>query len=182
MAKNKTSIGSLKAKLARLALIPALTVTLMMSVIAFVCTVTAYTYNYGDEALALAGAYSTSIEILVSNLSRQFDVVTKNPNIVDDNLSRDARKKILNASASTSTFKDFSLAYSDGKTLNDTDISGRDYFINAMANKGAYVSSPLLRMTDNSLTIMMGKYFRANGQGYLVYGGLDTVIINNVIN
>ncbi len=181
MANKKQGKGALKTRLVRLALVPALTVAVAMTVIAFVCTFTAYTYNYEDEALALAGAYSTSVENLVDDLSRQFDVVTKNPEIVDESLTADQRKEILNASASTSTFKDFSLAYSDGKTLNNTDISQRDYFINAMANKDAYVSSPLLRMTDNSLTIMMGKYFSANGQDYLVYGGLDTDIVNKVI-
>ncbi|MBE6901136.1 MAG: HAMP domain-containing protein [Ruminococcaceae bacterium] len=181
MAPTKTKKGGLKARLTRLALTPALTVAAVMTILAFICTISAYTYNYEDEALALAGAYSTSIENLVDDLSRQFDVVTENPDIVDESLSAEERKAIINKSASTSTFKDFSLAYSDGKTLNDTDISQRDYFINAMANKDAYVSSPLLRMTDNSLTIMMGKYFSANGQDYLMYGGLDTDIVNNVI-
>ena len=181
MASEKNTKGGLKARLTRLALLPALTVAAAMTVLAFVCTFTAYTYNYEDEALALAGAYSTSIENLVDDLSRQFDVVTEDPDIVDESKTAEERKAIINKKASTSTFKDFSIAYSDGKTLNDTDISQRDYFINAMANKDAYVSSPLLRMTDNSLTIMMGKYFSANGQDYLVYGGLDTDIVNNVI-
>ncbi len=181
MAEQKKQKGGLKARLVRLAIIPAVTVSVCMTIVAFGVTFTAYNYNYEDEAVALAGAYATSIENLVDNLSQQFDVVTENPDIVDTSKSVEERKAILNNRASTSTFKDFSISDSTGKTLNDTDISKRDYFINAMANKDAYVSSPLLRMTDNSLTIMMGKYFTANGIDYLVYGGLDTEIVNNVI-
>ena len=181
MAKTNSSKGSIKTRLTRLALVPSLSVAVVMTVIAFVCTLTAYNFNYEDEALALTGAYATSIENLVDDLSRQFDVVTENPDIVDESKSVEERKAILNNRASTSTFKDFSVSDSSGKTLNDTDISQRDYFINAMANKDAYVSSPLLRMTDNSLTILMGKYFNANGKDYLVYGGLDTEIVNKVI-
>ena len=50
-----------------------------------------------------------------------------------------------------------------------------------MSTRGAYVSSPVLRMTDNSVTIMMGKYFSANGQSYIVYGGLDANMFSDLI-
>ncbi len=181
-SKNKNNKkGGMLARLTRLSVLPVVVVALILAIVSTGFVITVYDNNYKDEAVALAHAYSTATRNVVSNLSQQFDVVTENPDIVNADLSMEDRKAILNNRASTSTFKDFSIAYADGKTYNDTDISQRDYFINAMANKGAYMSSPVLRMTDNSLTIMMGKYFNANGTDYLVYGGLSTDTLNDII-
>ena len=181
MAKNKTKGSSLQARLLRLSMLPMLLMAAIITIGAIIVCMATYLINYQDESVSLAGAYATATQNLVDSLSQQFDVVTENPDIVDTSVAMNERKEILEDRASTSTFKDFSVAYADGKTYNDTDISARDYFINAMANKGAYVSSPVLRMTDNSLTIMMGKYFSANGQDYLVYGGLATDTFNKII-
>lgn len=182
MANTKTKRkGGLMARLTRLTVIPTLVIGVTLSLIAVVATTVSYNNVYKDEALSLASAYATSTQNLVDSLSQQFDVVTENPDIVNESLSLEERKAILADRAKTSTFKDFAIAYSNGKTYNDTDISKRDYFNQAMANKSAYVSSPVLRMTDNTLTIMMGKYFSANGKDYIVYGGLDTDVVNNII-
>lgn len=180
MASQKKK-GSLLTRLTRLAVIPTLVIGVTVAALAIAATNVSYNSVYEDEAMSLAAAYANATENLVDDLSRQFDVVTENPDIVDESKSIEDRMAILNNRAATSTFKDFSVSYADGKTYNNTDISQRDYFKNAMANKSAYMSSPVFRMTDNSLTIMMGKYFAANGQDYLVYGGLDTDIVNNVI-
>ena len=136
---------------------------------------------YRDEGIALANAYASSVEHTISSLSQQFDVVTKNTSVVDERQDMAVKKAILADAASTSTFKDFAISYSNGKTYNDTDISGREYFKQAMATKGAYVSSPVLRMTDNSVTIMMGKYFSSDGNDYVCYGGLDPATFSNLI-
>ena len=136
---------------------------------------------YRDEGIALANAYASSVEHTISSLSQQFDVVTKNTSVVDERQDMAVKKAILADAASTSTFKDFAISYSNGKTYNDTDISGREYFKQAMATKGAYVSSPVLRMTDNSVTIMMGKYFSSGGNDYVCYGGLDPATFSNLI-
>ena len=50
-----------------------------------------------------------------------------------------------------------------------------------MRTQDAYVSSPVLRKTDNSVTIMMGKYFSANGESYVAYGGVDAATFSNLI-
>ncbi|MBQ4164810.1 MAG: methyl-accepting chemotaxis protein [Oscillospiraceae bacterium] len=178
--KSQTK-GGLKGKLTRLTLIPIVIVAVIMAGIAIIVLSMTYNNNYTDEAISLAHSYARNTENLIDNLSQQFNVVTHNEDIADESVSVDDKKAILNKYAELSTFKDFSLAYSDGKTLNDTDISQRDYFKSAMASKDAYISSPVLRMTDNSLTIMMGKYFSAGGQDYIAYGGLSTDIINEVL-
>jgi len=50
-----------------------------------------------------------------------------------------------------------------------------------MATKDAYISSPVVRKTDNSITIMMGKYFTANGKEYVAYGGLAAETFSDLI-
>ena len=175
--KRKT----LKLRLTLLSTIPVLSACIILVVIYVVVSFGRYLSMYKDEGLALSEAYALSVENTISSLSQQFDVVDKNQSIVDESLTIDERKAMLKEAASTSTFKDFSIAYSTGKTYSDTDISAREYFKQAMATRGAYVSSPVVRMTDNSITIMMGKYFSANGQDYVVYGGLAAETFSELI-
>lgn len=173
---------SLYKKITLIFLIPLLAMGLILTTCFALVSRSVQTQRYEDEATALAKSYAVAVKNQVDMLSQQFDVVIKNPDIVDESIPLERRRTILEESASTSTFKDFAISYSDGKTYNDTDISGRDYFKEAMENKGAYVSSPVIRMTDNSLTVMMGKYFSANGQDYLCYGGLSADIFTNMVS
>ncbi|MCR4780657.1 MAG: methyl-accepting chemotaxis protein [Ruminiclostridium sp.] len=178
MVKKKRT---LKTRLTLLSAIPVLGACIILVVIYIVVSYNRYIEQYNDEGLALSEAYASSIEHTIESLSQQFDVVDKNADIVDENIPIDDRKAMLKDAASTSTFKDFAIAYSSGKTYNDTDISEREYFKQAMSTRAAYVSSPVIRKTDNSITIMMGKYFSVNGQNYVVYGGLDPATFSNLI-
>lgn len=171
----------LKTRLTLLSTIPVLAAGLILVLLYILVTYNKYMSFYSDEGLALSRSYASSIEYTIDSLSQQFDVVTKNKNVVSESLPLDNRKNILKDAASTSTFNDFSIAYSSGKTYNDTDISAREYFQQAMATKGAYVSSPVLRMTDNTITIMMGKYFTVGTSDYVVYGGLSADTFSNLI-
>ncbi len=173
---------SLYKKITLIFLIPLLSMGLILTTCFALVSRSVQTLRYEDEAAALARTYAAAVKNQVDMLSQQFDVVIKNPDIVNESIPLDERKRILEESAATSTFKDFAISYSDGKTYNDTDISGRDYFKEAMDNKDAYVSSPVIRMTDNSLTVMMGKYFSANGQDYLCYGGLSADIFSDMVS
>ena len=172
---------ALRLRLTLLSTIPVLSACIILVVIYISVSYNRYMSMYKDEGLALSEAYASSVEHTISSLSQQFDVVTKNLSIVDESLSIDDRKTMLKDAAFTSTFKDFSIAYSNGKTYSNTDISAREYFKQAMATRDAYVSSPVIRMTDNSVTIMMGKYFSANGQDYVVYGGLAAETFSELI-
>ena len=178
MEKKKRT---LRSRLTLLSVIPVLSAGLLLVLIYVFISYSRYMSMYRDEGTALANAYASSVESTVASLSQQFDVITKNTSVVDESIPLEDRKAILADAASTSTFKDFAIAYSSGKTYNDTDISAREYFKQAMSAKGAYVSSPVLRMTDNSVTIMMGKYFYANGSDYVVYGGLDANTFSDLI-
>ena len=182
MSEKQKPKFSLYKKITLIFLIPLLAMGLILTTCFAVVSNSVQTLRYEDEAKALAKSYAVAVKNQVDMLSKQFDVVIKNSDIVNESVPLDERKKILEESASVSTFKDFAISYSDGKTYNDTDISERDYFKEAMASKGTYVSSPVVRMTDNTLTVMMGKYFSANGQDYLCYGELSEDIFTNMIS
>ena len=173
---------SLKTRLTLMSTVPVVLACLVLVVIIVVTSYNKYMSIYKEEGRSLAGSYAASVQHTVESLSQQFDVVTKNTRLVDENLPLEQRKAMLDDAATTSTFKDFSISYSDGKTYNDTDISDREYFIKAMELKDAFVSKPIIRKTDGSITIMMGKYFDCNGKDYVVYGGLDELTISKLIS
>ncbi len=182
-AHNKTfkQRTSLLRRIMMLSLIPSLALGFILMFLSAFMTYYSLTTSFEDEAVSLAGSYKETVEFLVESLDAQFGAVTSNPQVCDESISLEERKEMLATLASTTYFKDFSIAYADGTTYNNTDISGRDYFKYAMANHYSYVSSPVVRMTDNSLTVMMGKYFSLNGNDYLAYGGLDVNIFNDII-
>ncbi len=173
--------SSLKRRLSRMTIIPVVCVALAMGTLSIVALNTCYNNTYADEAVSLAESYSGNVHSLIESLEQQFGVVIKNEDVTDQSQAFDYRIQLLADYADMSDFKDLSIAFADGKTYNNTDISKRDYFVNAMASKDAYISSPLLRLTDNSVTIMMGKYFSVDNEDYLVYGGLPADTISNLI-
>ena len=175
---------TLKLRLSLLSAIPVLAACLILVIAYIFVSYSKYMSMYKSEGLAVSEAYASSVDYTIAVLSQQFESLEKNPDIVNETLTLSRRKDILSDAASSSLFNDFSIAYGTGKTYNDTDISGREYFQQAMATKGAYISSPVLRMTDNTVAIMMGKYLSSRSNDYVIYGGLDadtfTDLIKNV--
>jgi methyl-accepting chemotaxis protein len=179
MNKKKRTIRS---RLILLSTVPVIGACIILVFINVFSNYSKYMAMYKDEGLALSEAYASSVEHTIDSFSKQFAVVDKNTSVVDESIPLEERKAMLLEAAETSNFKDFAIAYSSGTTYNGTDISQREYFKQAMATKGSYVSSPVVRMTDNSITIMMGKYFSANGSDYVVYGGLDADTFSKLIS
>ncbi|MBE7004515.1 MAG: hypothetical protein E7425_09590 [Ruminococcaceae bacterium] len=175
--KKKT----LKVRLTLLSALPVLIACLILVLVYVTVSYSRYMAMYESEGRAVSEAYASSVDYTISTLAQQFAVIDQNADVVNEAIPMEQRKTILKEAASTSLFKDFAIAYSSGKTYNDTDISSREYFQQAMSTKGAYISSPVLRMTDNSITIMMGKYFTANGNAYVVYGGLGADTFSDLI-
>lgn len=181
MANKQVKRKSLLGVIMRLALIPSVSLGVILAVTASLIATTQLYNQYVDEADALARAYATAIENQITDLALNLNAVTNEDIVFDDNATVEEKKAMLTRVASATTFKDYSLAYADGTTLNNTDLSQREYFQQAMSTKSHYVSSPVLRMTDNTLTIMMGKYFTRAGKDYVAYGGLDIGTFNDVI-
>ena len=172
---------SLLRRIMTLSLVPSFSLGLLLTLISGIMTDSSMKNSFAEEASSIAESYKENIEYLALSIDMQFAAVIQNPQVVDESIPLEERKQFLQRLSGSTNFKDFSIAYADGKTYNDTDISGRDYFREAMANKSTYISSPIVRMTDNSLTIMAGKYFSNGGKDYLAYGGLDVNTFNDHI-
>ncbi|SDN01220.1 methyl-accepting chemotaxis protein [Acetanaerobacterium elongatum] len=125
-------------------------------------TVKAYALNLNNES-----------ELLKSELKW----VSANSVVSDSQQPKQVRVDKLGALVKETKFKDFSVSDTSGKTFNNTDISDRDYFKNALGGT-AYISSPLIRKTDNSLTIMAG----AKMGNEVLYGGIDYSIFSAIIS
>lgn len=165
-----------------MSLVPMISLALVLAILSCVMEYVNISACYEDEAVALAKSYASATVRFVDRLGEDLGMVSAEPDIVSAGVSMEDKKARLAELAELSTFKDFSVARADGTTYNDTDLSAREYFRYAMDNKSSYVSSPVLRMTDNSITIMMGKYFTDGTNSYVAYGGLDSNLFNRVIS
>lgn len=165
-----------------MSLVPMISLALVLAVLSCVMEYVNISACYEDEAVALAKSYASATVRFVDQLNEDLGMVSADPDIVSADVSMEAKKARLAELAELSTFKDFSVARADGTTYNDTDLSAREYFRYAMDNKSSYVSSPVVRMTDNSITIMMGRYFSDGANSYVAYGGLDSSLFNEVIS
>ncbi|HKM32066.1 MAG TPA: methyl-accepting chemotaxis protein [Oscillospiraceae bacterium] len=129
-----------------------------------------------------ATAYAQSIRNAVSVYKVQLENLASQSIITDDSLSISQKEAILAKEAKRSSFKDFSVAYGDGKTYSDTDISARDYFKEAM-NGQTYISSPIIRLTDGSVTIMAATKVNNSTNFYgALYGGIYYTTFGELID
>ncbi len=169
---KKTTI---KARILRLSIISILVLSILLVSLASILIFNAYDESYRKQALSLANSYSQTIQTNIENLQDDLNAAASNLMIFNDAVPADTRMSHLASLAATSHFKDFSIARSDGTTLNDTNISDREYFQSAMRGE-YYVSSPVVRKTDNSVTTMVaGPSVTYNNEQYVVYGGLDSL-------
>ncbi len=169
-------------KIMLMSAIPVVILGIILSVFTTIESYAILSRKFAEEVLALSSSYGTAVENRISRLEESFNIVVMDPDVVDDTLPMESRKALLEKASGMTMLNDFSIAYANGMTYNDTDISSREYFQYAMQNKADYISSPVVRLTDNSITIMMGRYFSSGGQDYLAYGGMDVDVFNDVIH
>lgn len=163
---------SIMARIMRLGLIAVVIVAATLTICMVTYSTTLLEREYNKEITNESTATAKSIEQWVTLVKTQIEAQSEKAELVATGTSLDKRKELLAAEAKKTKFKDFSISYVDGKTYNDTDISDRDYFKAAIAGT-TYVSSPVLRKTDNSLTIMVGTPMKVTGFNGIIYGGLD---------
>ena len=104
MNKKKRTI---KSRLILLSTVPVLAACIILVVINVFTNYSKYMEIYKDEGLALSESYASSVEHTIESLSKQFAIVDKNANVVDENIPLEERKAMLNEAAETSNFKDF---------------------------------------------------------------------------
>ncbi len=170
--KKKTSI---KYRILRLSILSVVIVVVVLLFVIGGLIYNAYDSSYRSEAKNLAASFSGLIQTDIENLYYDLDSVAEDTSVLDASIPMEERRANLDKVARNSRFKDFSVAYADGTTYNNTDISDREYFQQAL--KGNYcVSAPVIRKTDNSITTMMaGPVFTYEGEQYVIYGGLDSL-------
>lgn len=164
-----------------MSVIPVVILGVILAVYSTVQSYVILSGEFSEEVLSLSSSYGTAVENRIARLEESFNIIVMEPDIVNESLPIEDRKAILEKAAGMTMFNDFSISYADGTTYNNTDISSREYFQYSMRNRSNYISSPVVRLTDNSITIMMGQYFNSDGRDYLAYGGMNVDVFNDVI-
>ena len=171
MKKNKTHI---KSRILRLSIISVATVVVIFVAIFASGIYFTNTAKFEDEIHSLTDAYTNTLELMTDAIQMQIESVAQNE-AINKETDTVLLKNELNKLAQSTYFSDFSIAQASGKTLNNTDISNRDYFQQALLGN-TYISSPVIRMTDNTVTTMVGTPMT---DGRVLYGGLDATLLSN---
>ena len=174
MSEKRTSV---KARILRLGIINVVVALSVVLAVSSVLTWLTVTNDYNSEGTSLSKAYSSMLDNTFSTLKQDIEQFASEPSIVDESLSLDVRKANLAELASHTIYKDLSIAYADGHTYNDTNLSERKYFQEAM--KGTtYISSPVKRLTDGSTVIMVGTKMNVDGFDGVLYGAIDATTLS----
>lgn len=174
MNEKRTSI---KARILRLGIINVVVALSIVIAVSSGLTWLTIRNDYHSEGTSLSKAYSSMLDNTLSTLKQDIEQFANESSIVDESLSLDTRKANLAELASHTIYKDFSIAYADGHTYNDTNLSERKYFQEAM--KGTtYISSPVKRLTDGSTVIMVGTKMKVDGFDGVLYGAIDATTLS----
>lgn len=165
--KNKQT--SIRMRILRLSLISVGVAILALSGLLVIQLDYVSTNGYKSEIQSLSVTYTSSMQATVSTVKMQIEAAAKNE-VINTETDTSSLKAELAKLAETTSFKDFSIADKSGKTLNDTDISDRDYFQSALAGK-TDISRPVIRKTDGSMVIMMATPMP---NGNILYGALNS--------
>ena len=172
MLGRKTKI---KYRIMRLGIISVVVCATVMTLASTLITQTIQMNKFDEELESLSDAYVTNLSSMTNTIKMQIESTAAYPKLVDPSLSDDEIRKILSELVVTTYFQDFSIAAQDGATLNNTDISEREYFKRALAGE-TYISSPVVRLTDNSITTMVGTKMP---DGRVLYGALKSELFSN---
>lgn len=163
--KNKRT--SVRMRILRLSLISVGVAILVMAGMLVIQLDYTSTADFKSKIESLSAAYVNTVEASAHTIRMQIEAAASNEVL---NTEKDVTKlkAELSKLAATTSFKDFSIAEASGKTLNDTDISDREYFQEALKGK-TYISGPVTRKTDNSTVIMVATPME---NGKILYGAL----------
>jgi len=174
---KKTSI---KARILRGMIISSTLAAIIICTIALILMYRLLDSNAEITSKTTLNSYNGYVSVAVNQIISDLESIANSEYIFDKSISISERKNRLANYAETSIFKDFSVSNTDGLTYNDTDISDREYFIEAMKGN-TYVSSPVIRRTDNSIIIMAGAKIRVSGFDGVIYGGIDMSYLNEIV-
>lgn len=168
----------IKYRILRLGLISVAVSIVLLLLVMSITTITSNNDSLKNQTKSLAAAYTNTITNTVNALTLELNSAANDTEVFDENVPIETRKARLDELASTTLFKDFAVAFKDGTTYNNTDISDREYFQQAI-NGAVAISSPVIRKTDNSVTTMMAAPASYNGEQFVIYGGIDANFFSN---
>ncbi|MBR4112537.1 MAG: methyl-accepting chemotaxis protein [Ruminiclostridium sp.] len=134
-----------------------------------------------EELESSVNTYQAVVNQKLDIMRLEVEAVAANSSIYTGNLQMSGRKKLLEKEIEGTSFKDFSIAYDDGKTYNDTDISKREYFKKALEGT-TYISSPLTRELDGSITIMAAAKIGNIAFSGVAYGGVEYTMFSSLLD
>ena len=183
MSKKRETVKTarstkIKYRILRLSVLSVLVCICSLMVVMSVSVSSAYNTSYESQTKSMAEAYGEVISNTINSLTLEIESVANEKSVFDQSVPLATRKKTLETLAQTALFKDYSIAYEDGNTYNDTNLADREYFQKALNGEIA-ISAPVIRKTDGSVTTMMAAPASAGGVKYVVYGGLDTSLFSN---
>lgn len=162
--KNRTS---LRMRILRLSLISVAVAVVTMTAVS-VCQISSISNSsFRSNIQSLAHAYTGSLESSAATIRMQIQSAAENE-ILNSETDPAKLKDELVKLAKTTSFKDFSISELDGKTMNNTDISDREYFQEAIKGN-TYISRPVVRKTDGSVVLMVATPMT---NGKILYGAL----------
>lgn len=177
--QKKPRQTKIKYRILRFSLISvAVCVSSLMIVMAITISST-YNTSYNNQTKALAESYGEVISNTINALSLEIQSASTSTEIFDHQIPLVTRQESLKKLADSALFKDYAVAYKDGTTYNNTDISDRDYFKTALNEQKVAISSPVIRKTDGSVTTMMAAPASFGGEQYVIYGGIDSNMLSN---
>lgn len=177
--EKKPHTTKIKYRILRLSILSVLVCIVALMIVMSFCINSAYVTSYQSQTKALATSYGEVISNTINSLSLELKSAGANQEVLNQMIPLAERKKNLETLAKTALFKDYSIAYHDGTTYNDTDISDREYFQQAYNEERIAISAPVIRKTDGSVTTMMAAPTTYSGMKYVIYGGLDSELFSN---
>lgn len=174
--KRETKI---KHRILRLSIISVAVCVVALMIVLSLTTLLAYNKNYISQTKSLTLAYGEVISNTLNSLTLEIESAGNLSEAFDQSIPIEKRKETLNQLAATTMFKDFAVAFENGTTYNNTDISEREYFRIAMDQQQVAISAPVIRKTDGSVTTMMAAPANHSGQKYVIYGGINSDLFCN---
>lgn len=174
--KRETKI---KYRILRLAIISVAVCVVALMIVLSVTTLLSYNKSYISQTKSLTQAYGEVISNTLNSLTLEIESAGNLGEAFDQSIPIEERKETLNQLAATTMFKDFAVAFENGTTYNNTDISEREYFRIAMDQQKVAISAPVIRKTDGSVTTMMAAPANHNGEKYVIYGGINSDLFCN---
>jgi len=138
--------------------------------------------NMQERVLESAVSYKKAVSHAIETYQVKVEAMAQNPMITSSSLNTTLKKTYLAELAKQNGFLEVSITDPKGITLDDIDISSREYFIKAMAGE-TYISSPLVSQKDNATVLIMGtKIKNGNGSEGVLFALHDSNIFSQMID